>query len=158
MTSFSPRPTPSLRSQRGIMLLEGLIAILIFSLGVLAMIGMQAVSVSQTSQAKYRVDASLLANKLIAQMWSDLPANRPLYATGLARFNTWQANEFVKHMPPTASSSATVTIVPYAATQLTTPGAPAVTGYRVTVNIQWRAPNEPTTAPVHRYVTTTDVI
>ena len=122
------------------------------------MIGMQAVSVSQTSQAKYRVDASLLANKLIAQMWSDLPANRPFYATGLARFNTWQANEFVKHMPSTASSSATVTIVPYAATQLTTPGAPAVTGFRVTVNIQWRAPNEPTTAPVHRYVTTTDVI
>lgn len=158
MTSFSPRPTPSVRSQRGMMLLEGLIAILIFSLGVLAMIGMQAVSVSQTSQAKYRVDASLLANKLIAQMWSDLPANRPSYATGLARFNTWQANEFVTHMPPTASSSATVTIVPYAATQLTTPGAPAVTGYRVTVNIQWRAPNEPTTAPVHRYVTTTDVI
>ena len=55
MTSFSPRPTPSVRSQRGMMLLEGLIAILIFSLGVLAMIGMQAVSVSQTSQAKYRV-------------------------------------------------------------------------------------------------------
>ena len=157
MPSFSPRPTPSfLRSQRGIMLLEGLIAILIFSLGVLAMIGMQAVSVSQTSQAKYRVDASLLANKLIAQMWSDLPANRPDYATGLARFNTWQANEFVAKMPP--SSSATVTIATYGATQLTTPGAPAVTGYRVTVNIQWRAPNEPTTAPVHRYVTTTDVI
>ena len=156
MTLFSPRPTPSVRSQRGMMLLEGLIAILIFSLGVLAMIGMQAVSVSQTSQAKYRVDASLLANKLIAQMWSDLPANRPDYATGLARFNTWQANEFVANMPP--SSSATVTIVDYPATQLTTPGAPAVKGYRVTVNIQWRAPNEPTTAPVHRYVTTTDVI
>lgn len=156
MTSFSPRPTPSVRSQRGMMLLEGLIAILIFSLGVLAMIGMQAVSVSQTSQAKYRVDASLLANKLIAQMWSDLPANRPDYATGLARFNTWQANEFVANMPP--SSSATVTIVDYPATQLTTPGAPAVKGYRVTVNIQWRAPNEPTTVPVHRYVTTTDVI
>jgi type IV pilus assembly protein PilV len=145
------------KRQHGIMLLEGLIAILIFSLGILATIGMQAISVSQLSQSKYRTDASFLANKLIAQIWADQPANRLLYATGGARFNTWKANEFDAYMPP-GSSTATVNIATYAATRLTTTGAPAVTAYRVNITIQWRAPNEPLTAPIHSYTTTNDII
>ncbi len=157
MSSFSPRPTSFAHLQQGMMLIEGLIAILIFSLGILATIGMQAVSISQTSQTKYRIDASFLANKLIAQMWSDAPALRPSYATGQTLFNSWKTNEFDAYMPP-GTSSATVTVVAFPATRLTTAGAPAVTGYRVTVNIQWRGPNEPSTAPVHRYTTTTDII
>lgn len=51
------------------MLLEALIAILIFSMGILAIVGMQGSAVRATSDAKYRSDASMLANKLIGQMW-----------------------------------------------------------------------------------------
>lgn len=58
-------------SQSGAMLLEALIAILIFSLGILAVIGLQAQSIRNSSEAKYRSDASYLANQLIGRMWAD---------------------------------------------------------------------------------------
>lgn len=73
------RRSPKRRSQQGIMLLEALIAILIFSLGILALIGLQAQSIRNSSEAKYRADASFLANQLIGYMWSD-PANFSSYA------------------------------------------------------------------------------
>lgn len=57
--------------QQGYLLLEGMIAILIFSLGILGIVGMQGTSIKQVSDAKYRVDASYLANQVIAQMWID---------------------------------------------------------------------------------------
>jgi type IV pilus assembly protein PilV len=52
------------------MLLEALIGILIFSLGILSLVALQATSIQLTSDAKYRTDASLLANRLIGQMWA----------------------------------------------------------------------------------------
>ena len=51
------------------MLLEALVAILIFSIGILAMVAMQAVAIKQTGDANYRTRATLLANRLIGQMW-----------------------------------------------------------------------------------------
>ena len=47
--------------QSGVMLLEAMIAILIFSLGVLGVVGMQAMAVAASRDAKYRADAALLA-------------------------------------------------------------------------------------------------
>ena len=61
----------SLDHQGGMMLVEGMIAILIFSLGILAIIGTQAIAIKQTSDAKYRVDASFLANQAIGAIWTD---------------------------------------------------------------------------------------
>lgn len=55
--------------QRGSVLLESLIAILIFSFGILGLIGLQAASMRNTTQAKERIDASLVANQRIAEMW-----------------------------------------------------------------------------------------
>lgn len=67
------------KQQRGVMLLEALIAILIFSMGILAMVGMQATTISTVSDAKYRADAAFLANQVIGQMWVD-QANLASYA------------------------------------------------------------------------------
>lgn len=58
--------------QGGFALIEALIAILIFSLGVLALIGLQAVSTQSTTVAKARVDAGLVASQRIAEIWDDL--------------------------------------------------------------------------------------
>lgn len=55
--------------QRGAMMLEALIGILIFSTGILALIGMQALAIAYAADAKYRSDASFLANQVIADMW-----------------------------------------------------------------------------------------
>ena len=50
------------------MLLEALIAILIFSLGILGIVGMQASAIGASRDAKYRTDAGMLANEVIGQM------------------------------------------------------------------------------------------
>jgi len=49
------------------------LAILIFSIGVLAVIGMQTASVKTVADAKYRADAAFLANQVIGEMWLDRP-------------------------------------------------------------------------------------
>ena len=62
------KPLPQL--QDGVVLLEALIAILIFSLGVLGIIGLQATMIKSTSEAKYRSEASYLAQQRIGEMWA----------------------------------------------------------------------------------------
>jgi type IV pilus assembly protein PilV len=57
--------------QSGVMLLEALIALLIFSVGILAIVGMQASAFQDMGEAKYRSDAAFLANQVIAEMWSN---------------------------------------------------------------------------------------
>jgi len=64
--------------QTGSILLEAMIAILIFSMGVLAIVGLQAAMVKNTADSKYRVDASYIAQQRIGRMWSD-PANIATY-------------------------------------------------------------------------------
>lgn len=59
------------RSQQGIVLVEVLVAVLIFSIGILAVIGMQAFSISAVTEAKYRADASFLANQAIGRLWGN---------------------------------------------------------------------------------------
>jgi type IV pilus assembly protein PilV len=67
------QPKQALRAQGGALLVEGMAAILIFSLGILAIIGLQAASIKNTTESKYRVDASLVANQALGQMWADRP-------------------------------------------------------------------------------------
>src|SRR6478609_8169168 len=69
--------TTARRIQGGVMLLEVLIAILIFSLGILGVVGLQAIAVQQSTDARYRADAAQLVDRLIGQMWTSdrTPAN-----------------------------------------------------------------------------------
>lgn len=63
--------SPSRSAQKGAVLLEALIAILIFSMGILAVAGLQAAMVKNTSDAKYRADAAFIAQKRLGVMWAD---------------------------------------------------------------------------------------
>ena len=58
--------------QEGVMLIEALVGILIFSIGILALIGMQGVAVKNTNDARYRSEASFLATQIVGTMWSDV--------------------------------------------------------------------------------------
>ena len=58
----------SAQRQRGVFLIEALVAILIFSLGILGMIAMGATAVSAQSDAQYRSDADGLANDIASQI------------------------------------------------------------------------------------------
>lgn len=60
-----------LSGQSGFMLLEALISMLIFSVGILGIVNLQALSVSNSANNRYRVTASLLADQFIGQMWGD---------------------------------------------------------------------------------------
>jgi type IV pilus assembly protein PilV len=65
------RPQPAARRpQRGMMLIEALIAILIFSVGILGIVGLQATAVQQSGDARYRAQAAELAQQLLGQMWT----------------------------------------------------------------------------------------
>lgn len=55
--------------QQGVVLLESLIAIVIFSMGILALVGLQAAMVKNTSEAKYRAEASFIAQQKLGEIW-----------------------------------------------------------------------------------------
>lgn len=80
MKRYSVPAAPGMKKESGVALLEALIAMLIFSMGILALMGLQAVSIKQTADAKYRADAAFLANQIIGEMWADNPANLASYA------------------------------------------------------------------------------
>lgn len=62
---------PSHKSaQQGVVLIEAMIAILIFSFAVLGIVGLQAAMVKNTSESKYRAEASYIAQQKIGTMWS----------------------------------------------------------------------------------------
>ena len=65
--------------QSGVMLLEALIGILIFSIGVLAVVGLQANTINFVTDSKSRADASFMANQIIGKMWVNR-ANLNTYA------------------------------------------------------------------------------
>ena len=56
-------------NQRGVAMIEVLISILLFSLGILGLIGLQARAVSFSVDAEDRNRAALLANEIVTQMW-----------------------------------------------------------------------------------------
>jgi type IV pilus assembly protein PilV len=112
------------------MLIEALIGILIFSIGILALLGMQAVAMSTTIDAKYRSEAGFLANEIVGVMWTD-PDNIDGYTTASCdatpRCASWMAR--VEAMLPGATG----------------PNAPTITvnGREVEVTVRWQPPGEP---------------
>lgn len=65
-------------TQKGMVLLEALIAILLFSMGILALVGLQANMLQNTTASKFRADASYIAQQQIGTMWAN-PANAATY-------------------------------------------------------------------------------
>lgn len=65
-------------NQKGMVLLEALIAILLFSMGILALVGLQANMLQNTTASKFRADASYIAQQQIGTMWAN-PANAATY-------------------------------------------------------------------------------
>lgn len=69
-----------LSHQRGFSLLEVLVSVLVFSLGILALVSLQAASLRMSTDARYRADAAFLADQLFARMLISLPADAPQFA------------------------------------------------------------------------------
>ena len=85
------RPAPA-AGQRGVTLVESLIALLVFSVGVLGLVALNASSARIGLDARLRTEAALLADDLVARM---IASNRATvqadFATGGPRFAEWLA-------------------------------------------------------------------
>lgn len=68
------------KNQRGVSLIEGLIAIAIFSFGLIGIMKFQAMFIQLNADAKYRADSALLADQLIGVVQTGNKADFGLYA------------------------------------------------------------------------------
>ncbi|HWH82006.1 MAG TPA: pilus assembly protein PilV [Burkholderiaceae bacterium] len=86
-----------------------LVSTLVFAVGVLGIVGLQAGMTRAQTQAKLRGDATYLAAELVGLMWADRP-NLALYASAqcptLARCQDW--SQKVGRALPGASTAVTV--------------------------------------------------
>ena len=149
------RQPSSKSAQGGVALIEAMVAIFIFSVGVLAVIGMQAVSIRTSSDAKYRADAAYLADQLIGRMWAD-QGNLAQYATGAANCATAASAANYANAATWLNTGASP--LPGAATtrqrvQVDTSGTPPIN--QVTVTVCWQTAPGATT--YHNHVITTRI-
>lgn len=64
-----PTPSSARASQAGVALIEVLVSILLFSLGILGLIGLQTRAISLSVDAEDRNRAALIANDIATTMW-----------------------------------------------------------------------------------------
>ena len=125
---------PGAIPQRGVVLLEALIAILIFSFGVLGLVAILAGSIRATNDARYRAEAANLAQALIGAMWSTRPADLDAqFGAGGAQLLAWQTQ--VAGLLPQATG-ANLPVV-----DLTQPGL-STQSRSVVVTMFWQVPGE----------------
>lgn len=129
-----------LATQRGSVVLEALISILIFSIGILAIVGLQAASITNSAAAKYRTEASQLANRIIGEMWvadkSTAALQTNFNSPAGAGYTAW-ANAVAQTLPGVSGVPANAPTVAVDANN------------EATVTVYWQAPDESVS---HNYV------
>lgn len=135
------RAMPMIRnsSEQGFALLEVMIAILIFSFGLLGLVGLQANMIKQSTDARYRAVASYLAQEKLGEMWTK-PAE--LKNASLVE-NNFDVSGF---LPSGTRTVAQQTLLPITALDKDT-------RYAVTVTVRWQQPGQ----TQHIYTTTANI-
>jgi type IV pilus assembly protein PilV len=136
------------RSQAGAYLLEALIGILIFSFGILGIVGLQAQAIRFTNDSEYRAEAVYLANALISKMWTDdrtLLKVRYDSTVGGPEYVNFK-NQVLAEFPSAGANPPEVLV-----DDPSLPAAPSKTSSVVRVKINWSLPGDSIT---HNYTTT----
>ena len=129
-----PRPRHLRLAQGGSALLESLVAILIFSFGVLGLIGVLSASIRATNDARYRAEAANLANALIGDMWATAATQLdPQFGTGGPKLAAWQ-NLVARDLPSATGANAPLV-------DLAQPGL-STQSRSVVVTVFWQLPGE----------------
>ena len=130
------RKNHQINNQHGVLLIEVLFAIVILSVGILGLVGLQAVSTRNSISAQDRTQAATLANEMVSQMY--LRRSMTPNPTDLA---AWQAR--VSNTALTGLQSAS--------------GTAGQVGGIVTVTVSWQAQDNKVGASTgnvqHQYVT-----
>ena len=123
--------TPRHRDESGIALIEVLISLLIFSLGILGLVGLQANASKISYDAEDRSRASLMANEIISDMWTK--------KTSTPSTTAWQSRV----------ADTTISGLPEGVGTISAPDVNNV----VTVTITWRAPSRKAADLDSKYIT-----
>ncbi len=113
-------------------MLEALVSILLFSMGVLALVGLQSTMIKNTSDSQYRSQASFIAQQWLGIMWSNpAAANLPLNA-----INSSDSRYNISNLLPNGTRTVTVS------------------GVQVTVTINWQQPGK----DAHQLTTVANIV
>lgn len=127
----SSRPTARPAHLRGVSLIEVMIVVLLFSIGLVGLVTMQARATQFSVSAEDTGRAALLANELASQMWAANTVNLPA-----GTVTAWQ--DRVADMSNGGLPNSTATV--------------AITGNVARITVQWRAPKA-AVGEENRYVT-----
>ncbi len=133
------------RSQRGATLIEGLVAITIFSFGILAVIGMMTTHMATAGDARYRMEAVQLADSIMTDMRVKY-ANSD-HATRATNFSGPSGTDFLFWTDRIEST------LPHAGIDDGEQLGITFADKTVTVTVQWRAPADNSDTP-HKYIAT----
>jgi type IV pilus assembly protein PilV len=144
----------SKKMQTGSVILEALISILIFSIGILALVGLQTAAVTNVADGKYRSTAGFLADQMVGTIWANrlgvLAANASnvMIASPNPTFacNSCAQSSVGNTYTQTWAASSVAAALPNPTTNI------AINGPAVTITIGWQAPND---AVPHRHVVQT---
>jgi type IV pilus assembly protein PilV len=154
------------KPQSGGLLIEGLVAMMIFSVGIVGLINLQTFANKAAAEAVYRSEAAMLANDLISRMWASDRSNAIALQTAFQSPNGPSYQNWAWR----GSANAGTAIAPAAGTVYSTlPGAsanppliviniippvnPAGTSIlRVTLTMRWVAPSDKQDNPDENYI------
>jgi len=128
-------------NQKGAALLEALIAVLVFSVGLLGLAGFQVAAVKAQGEARARADAAFVANQMVGDLWALAPNQLAecagTYDASSTGCNNAPWGERIQQSLP--SGSAVV----------------VVNNTQVTITLTWQTPG---VADEHRYVHVANIV
>lgn len=129
------------RRTAGSALIESLISLLVFSIGLLSLLALLTATLKESDNARYRSEASLLASDLVSRMWS---GERSL--TALQQRFDLQANEYQQWLRRVQSA------LPGISTTRNAPQLLIDDQRQITLTLYWQAPSD---TERHQLVTVT---
>jgi type IV pilus assembly protein PilV len=130
-------------SQRGVAMVEAIIAVIILAVGVIGALTLQLKSTAAMSDARSRAEATLAAEELLGMIWND-QGNAASYTTGQPGLTNW--NSRLKSNIPGASATVQIVNLPVA--------LDGSQQQQVTITINWkrRANDDQSTHKVVAYL------
>jgi type IV pilus assembly protein PilV len=117
------------RHAGGSALLEALLAIVLFSIGLIALLMLLTASIREDSAARYRAQAALLVDEAVAVMWAgDRSSLASRFGANGADFTAWRAR-VQSQLPGAVAYPPTVQVA---------------SDNTVTLTVQWKAGADPT--------------
>lgn len=139
------KTAPPKSAQQGVILLEAMIAILIFSFTILGIVGLQAAMIKNTTDSKYRAEAGYIAQQRIGNVWANPDPTSANYVSPV------ETNTDISALLPRGTLTVT-----RSTPVITSINPPAYTySYSVTVTVEWQQPGPNETR--HQLTTTASI-